>query len=152
MDEDLKKDARELLIQVRRVRIAYTSFLTKLLDGMGTNIPQYTALAILDEKGEVTMGTLAEALGITMGAVTNIVDRLIDGGWATRERGTDDRRVVRVKLTETGRATLEKAVGAGADYFSGWLATVPHEERRTFIRVYRRVAELIANQDTGAST
>ncbi len=89
----------------------------------------------------------------TLGPITILVN---SAGMAASVKTTemDDAlwgRIVRVKLTENGRAMLEKAVSAGADYFAGWLAAVPHEERRTFIRVYRRVAELIAGKDAGAS-
>ena len=152
MDDELNREARELLVQIRRVRIGYAGRMTRILEGLGTNIPQYTALAILEEKGEITMGTLADALGITMGAVTNIVDRLVEGGWATRERGTDDRRVVWVKISEAGRQALEKAVSAGADYVATWLEGVSPAERRAFIDMYRRIAELIAATAAKART
>ena len=152
MDEQLNKDGRELLIQMRRVRIAYTGFLNRVLDVLGLNIPQYTALAILEEKGVVTMGALADALGITMGAVTNIVDRVIDKGWAARERGEDDRRVVRVQITSAGREVLEKAVVGGAEFVGSWLKSLTVEERRGFIGIYRRIAGDIESKGPGASS
>lgn len=140
MDDNLRKDSAELLVALRRVRVGYTSFLTKSLAEFGLNIPQYTALAVLGEKGEVTMSVLSEGLGITMGAVTNIVDRLIDAGMAVRGRGTDDRRVVRVKLSDKGRETLEKAVDRGVEFMGRYLQQFPADERKAFVDVYGKLA------------
>jgi len=141
MDESLRMDATELLVQVRRLRVGYTRFLVKSLAPLNLNIPQYTALAVLGEKGQVTMGTLAEGLGITMGAVTNMVDRLIAAGLADRARGEDDRRVVRVQLTDRGREALGKAIDIGVEYFSRYLVDMSHDERQAFIAAYRSMAD-----------
>ncbi len=143
MDAKLQADSKELLVQVRKMRVGYTRFLTDALAAVHLNIPQYTALAVLGEKGEVTMGALAEGLGISMGAVTSMVDRLIDAGLAERDRGTDDRRVVRVKLTDNGTATLDKAATIGANYFARYLAELGDEERKTFIATYRKLADRV---------
>lgn len=51
------------------------------------------------EKGPVRAGDLAEALGLTTGAVTTLIDRLERRGLATRERDPSDRRVVLVHPT-----------------------------------------------------
>jgi DNA-binding MarR family transcriptional regulator len=142
VSDELRQDALELITQVRKVRVGYTGFLSRSLDTIGLNVPQYTALAVLDEKGEVTMGVLAEGLGITMGAVTNIVDRLIDAGLATRDRGTEDRRIVKVRLTDKGRDILAKAIDIGAGYFTRYLGRISPEERKPFIATYRKLADL----------
>jgi DNA-binding MarR family transcriptional regulator len=142
MDEGLRKDAWELVREMRRMRVGYSRYLSRALESIGLNISQFTALSVLDEKGEITMSALSDGMGITMGAVTNIVDRLSDASLATRERGTDDRRIVRVKLTEKGKDVLAKAMDIGTDYFAPYLAQVSQEERKTFIDVYRKLADL----------
>ncbi len=64
-------------------------------------------LIILAESGPQKASALAEQLSITSGGVTGIADRLIELGYIERERGTEDRRVVLLKLTEKGRETIE---------------------------------------------
>lgn len=151
MDEELRKDAWELVRHIRRIRVGYTRYISRGLESLGFTIPQYTALAALDERGEITMSALADELGLTMGAVTNIVDRLIDADFATRDRGTDDRRIIRVKLTEKGKEALTKALDLIIGRFVQYFAQVSHEERKTFIGFYGKVADLLtadlANQD-----
>lgn len=49
--------------------------------------------------GPKTAGELAEATGLTTGAITGVIDRLERAGFARRERDADDRRRVMVRLT-----------------------------------------------------
>jgi hypothetical protein len=47
--------------------------------------------------GPVTAGTLAEAKGLTSGAITGVIDRLERSGFARREPDPGDRRKVLVR-------------------------------------------------------
>jgi len=47
--------------------------------------------------GVASAGDLAEATGLTTGAVTGMIDRLEEAGFAKRERDADDRRKVLVR-------------------------------------------------------
>lgn len=49
------------------------------------------------------MGELSKALAVPLSTATRIVDGLVDNGFATRVADPDDRRVVRITLTEDGR-------------------------------------------------
>ena len=48
-------------------------------------------------RGPVTAGELAQATGLTTGAITGVIDRLERAGFARRERHGDDRRKVLVR-------------------------------------------------------
>ena len=54
-------------------------------------------LDIITMSGPVTAGRLAEATGLTSGAITGVIDRLEHAGLARRERDTVDRRKVLVR-------------------------------------------------------
>lgn len=43
---------------------------------------------------------LGDELGVAPSTLTGMLDRLVDGGWLTRERDCDDRRAVVMKGTE----------------------------------------------------
>jgi len=47
--------------------------------------------------GAITAGALAEATGLTTGAITGVIDRLERRGFARRERDANDRRKVLVR-------------------------------------------------------
>lgn len=63
-------------------------------------------LMVLSEDGPVSMRTLAEALDVSQASATGIVDRMEQRGLVERQRDEDDRRVIRVALTDGGRQLI----------------------------------------------
>ena len=53
------------------------------------------------------MSDIAEYLTVDQNTATEIVGRACGAGLVTRERDPDDRRVVRVRLTEEGRRKID---------------------------------------------
>jgi MarR family transcriptional regulator, organic hydroperoxide resistance regulator len=68
----------------------------------GLTSPQFQLLKAAVQDHNVTLGGLSEQLNCSRGNVTGIVDRLERDEWLKRERSTDDRRVITVRLTEKG--------------------------------------------------
>ena len=50
-------------------------------DHLGLNLADFDTVRYLAEQGPVPAGRIAEAMGITSGAVTGLVDRLERAGW-----------------------------------------------------------------------
>jgi DNA-binding MarR family transcriptional regulator len=66
------------------------------------------ALLALDAaRKDKRMSALAKALGVTLGAATNLCDELVDRKLLERERSTTDRRVVIVRATPEGKDLLD---------------------------------------------
>ena len=63
-------------------------------------------LMLLDGEGPHAMHVLAQALDVSQASATGIVDRMEQRGLAMRLRDEDDRRVIRVALTDSGRQFL----------------------------------------------
>jgi DNA-binding MarR family transcriptional regulator len=64
----------------------------------GINRTDLRCLDILGQRGPITAGELAEAMHLSGGAITTLVDRLERAGYARRTRDTIDRRRVLVEL------------------------------------------------------
>jgi DNA-binding MarR family transcriptional regulator len=64
---------------------------------VGLNITDHKCLDILNTRGSMTAGQLAQITGLTTGAVTGVIDRLEKAGYAHRERDLHDRRRVIVQ-------------------------------------------------------
>jgi DNA-binding MarR family transcriptional regulator len=58
-------------------------------------------------RGGLPAGELGDALGLTSGATTALIDRLVNLGYAQRTRDAADRRRVIVELSEDGTAPLK---------------------------------------------
>lgn len=68
----------------------------------GITLPQMHTLEILGAAGQLRMKELAEKMGITTGALTVMVDRLVRAGLVARQPNQEDRRSIRVALTPEG--------------------------------------------------
>ena len=64
----------------------------------------------ISDKGNKTMGEIAEGLGVTVSTPTTTVNRLIDKGYVCRHTGEEDRRQVLVSLTEKGKKFYEEII------------------------------------------
>ena len=67
---------------------------------------RYKLLHFICEKGDPTMKDVAAFLGVAPPTATVIIRRLIALGAITRKVRKDDRRVIRVALTPTGRKII----------------------------------------------
>jgi DNA-binding MarR family transcriptional regulator len=67
---------------------------------VGINSTDLECLDHIVSRGSLTAGALAEATGLTTGAITGVVDRLERSGFARREPDAKDRRKVLVRATE----------------------------------------------------
>ena len=68
----------------------------------GVSAAQMGVLMRLRSLGDMSISGLAEVLGMGLPNVTGLVDRLEERGLVERMRAPDDRRVVRVHLTDAG--------------------------------------------------
>ncbi|MBO0851067.1 MAG: MarR family transcriptional regulator, partial [Pseudonocardia sp.] len=74
-----------------------------------------STLARLDLTGPSRLSDLAAREGVTQPAMTQLVSRLERQGLAERRGHPDDRRVVMVHLTASGRSTLAQRRSHRAD-------------------------------------
>lgn len=89
--------------------LAFNRFYKPLLDRMGLTYPQYLAMALLWRDDGQTVGQLGERLFLESNTLTPLIKRLEAAGLVTRARDKADERVVRVSLTEAGRALAVEA-------------------------------------------
>jgi DNA-binding MarR family transcriptional regulator len=75
-------------------------FDSTVMERAGINRTDWRCLDILGTRGPMTAGQLAEAVRLTTGAVTGVLDRLEASGLVRRVRDTRDRRKVIVELTD----------------------------------------------------
>src|SRR5436853_3489308 len=64
---------------------------------MGVNRTDQRVMDLLEQHGRLTAGKLAAGSALTTGAVTGVIDRLAEAGYARRVRDDADRRKVLVE-------------------------------------------------------
>jgi len=73
-------------------------------------LPQFRALVVLAVRGTLRSADIAEELQVNPSTGTRMTDRLAAKGLVRRVRSTDDRRVVRLRLTRAGHDIVEQVV------------------------------------------
>jgi MarR family transcriptional regulator, organic hydroperoxide resistance regulator len=108
--DDLERDVLELAHQIMMMGWLERRRLAQELAGHSLTVPQFFTLVTIHqcEKG-CTMGLLADETHQCSATMTGIVDRLLKMKLVERTRDENDRRLVLVKLTESGHAILQKA-------------------------------------------
>jgi DNA-binding MarR family transcriptional regulator len=91
----------------RAASTAMLEFDRKLAEQLGIGLNDYRCLDLLLARGPMQAGEIARAMGLTTGAITGIVDRLVRGGLAERQAdGADGRRVVVAPNTAAAEARV----------------------------------------------
>lgn len=95
----------------RRYLAAIVGFHLAAADEVGIGATDYQASNVLELDGPLTSGELAARLGLSTGATTRVIDRLVAAGYARRESDEADRRRVLVVHTERTPERLAEVLG-----------------------------------------
>lgn len=95
-----------LAVASRQVVAAYRS----VLDPLGLTHPQYLVMLALWEHGELSVKRLSETLHLDPGTLSPLLKRLESAGLVSRNRSTDDERVLVVRPTAEGADLRRRAL------------------------------------------
>ncbi len=88
----------------------------RLWDDQGLTVLQLRLVHLLFANDRVSVGQLANELHTAPASVTGLTDRLVTRDFVEREHDPDDHRVVRLKLTTSGRRMMEELQTMAAGY------------------------------------
>ncbi|MBX5166502.1 MULTISPECIES: MarR family transcriptional regulator [unclassified Rhizobium] len=75
--------------------------------GLGIQAGQYPFLAAIDRAGPLTIGELAQAVGITQPGATRTIGQLLELGFVDMQPAADDQRRKLVSLTSKGQDLVD---------------------------------------------
>ena len=116
-------------------------------------LPQYRALVILAAQGPRGVASLAEHLGVAPSTATRMCDRLVRKGLVRRRTSSQDRRQVRLALTDTGRELVNDVTDRRRAELAVILGSVPLARRRQLVEAlsaFAQAAGEAADQDWSA--
>jgi MarR family transcriptional regulator, organic hydroperoxide resistance regulator len=99
-----------LCFAVYSAGLAFNRVYKPLLGQLGLTYPQYIAMVLLWERDDQAVGELGERLSLRSNTLTPLLKRLQTLGYIKRSRDPTDERLVRVRLTESGRKLRAKAL------------------------------------------
>ena len=97
---------------------------------------QLIALSIIPPSG-IEMTPLAKKIGIDNSTLTRLIIRLEKNGWVIRESSRQDKRVINVKLTNTGnkvQSELEKQYEKIGDKLEQLISPLERQETLQYIQ------------------
>ncbi len=102
---------------------------------------QWAVLRKLSDASPMSPGQLSEAMGHDKGALTHLVDALVEAGFVRRERDLSDRRAVQIFLTPAGRQQAESSGHRLVDLLNEVLAPFSLAEVNSMATQLQRLLE-----------
>jgi DNA-binding MarR family transcriptional regulator len=89
---------------------------------------QLSALSVVDREGPLSLGELADIERVAPPSMTRIAGRLEEQGWVVRTVDATDRRVARLRVSDSGRALLKETRTRRDAYLASRLRSLPVED------------------------
>jgi len=143
LQRELKKNGpfesleQEAYISLLRTHSLLSVQFDRLFREHGISSPQYNILRILrGQKGDgLPSLEIASQMIACVPDITRLLDRLEKASYVKRERSTDDRRVVNVRITEAGKKLLAKLDKPIRDAELGSLGHMTKKELTEMIQI-----------------
>lgn len=100
-----------LMYAVKQVELAVRAHLDDLLKPAGVTALQYTALTVLERRGELSAAQLARNSFVTAQSMADMVRALTRKDLITRTQDPTDRKRLLISLTPAGRRFLDEVRG-----------------------------------------
>jgi DNA-binding MarR family transcriptional regulator len=149
--DQLLNHIEEVLIALRRVIRATDLHSKYLAKTTGLTAPQILLLQTLRDKGQITIGELAQEVSLSQATVTTILDRLEKREMVYRQRSQTDKRKVHAFLTDNAQEILKKAPIPLQEQFTRQFSDLQEWEQTMIISALKRVAQMMDAQHIDAS-
>ena len=107
----------------------------------------FRILMLLSQNAEpLTMSQLSSELNVPMSTATRIVDGLVRGGMAERVDQPNDRRVVRVGISQNGRELYETGMAYNKQRIAKLLKDFTEEEQTQLLNLMDKLFDALLNE------
>ncbi|MCP5216469.1 MAG: MarR family transcriptional regulator [Pseudomonadales bacterium] len=141
----------DVLVALRRVIRATDLHSKYLVKTTGLTTPQILLLQAIRDKGQVTIGELANEVNLSQATVTAILDRLEKRHLVYRKRSEQDKRKVHANLTDKATHILKNSPIPLQDHFARQFAELEEWEQNMIISAVQRIAQMMDANNIDAS-
>ncbi|MGE5673069.1 MAG: MarR family winged helix-turn-helix transcriptional regulator [Mycobacterium leprae] len=117
-----------------------------ILSNFDITPPQFDALLVLREYGELTMGELCQKMYLACSTATDLIDRMERNGLIERVRDTADRRVIRLRVLPKGASVIEDLMAARRNYLGTILSEVDGADKDRLIQSLQQINYLMTRE------
>ncbi len=108
------------------------------------SIPQFRTLAYLNREPGASLSGVADYIGLTLPAMSRLIDGLVERKLILRQIPAGDRRKITLNLTARGRTTLESTLEKTQEHLAEHLEGLSAEDYRVVIRAMDVLRPLFA--------
>lgn len=105
-------------------------------------------LSQLKADGPQKQVDLADSLGYTKGAMTNIANKLVTLNLAKKVYDEEDRRTIRLDITPLGETALQEAQAIGQKIFIQHFEVLSEKELEFYMEIQEKLMKEIEKSDT----
>lgn len=116
------------------------AFARKLLKS-GVTVAEWVVLREMYGREAIPPSLLAERIGMTRGAASKLIDRLLGKGLVTRHDRTDDRRFQEVALTPAGRKLVPSLAALADSNDQEFFAPLSARERDALLATLKKLVQ-----------
>jgi DNA-binding MarR family transcriptional regulator len=128
---------------IRRVSFVIKCRGRDILNDFDITPPQFNALLLLAEHGDMTIGDLGSKMYLASSTATDLIDRMERNGLVERIRDSNDRRVVRLHMLDKGRQMIKEVLESRRRYLDNILSAVSDEDKRVLTDSLSSIYELM---------
>lgn len=127
------------------VRRLHSELAAQMVSGVTGS--QFFVLKKIDNKGRLTVSEVADELGVSLSAITALVDRLVKAGLAVRSRDEQDRRLVWIEATDEGKEILGKCTESRRKVAMKYFGKLPESDIEKLIEIYEKVLSIMRAEE-----
>jgi len=104
---------------------------------------QFHILFMLYHKGSLPMTELARKMKISKQQLTPLIAKLIDSNLVIRKTDENDRRIIRIEITEPGSNMVEELVTETRHVLAEKFKTLPEQELRELKQLLQKIHDIL---------
>ncbi|AIE60407.1 MarR family winged helix-turn-helix transcriptional regulator [Bacillus methanolicus] len=112
-----------------------------LIIGSEVSLNEFMVLKYLFLTGRAKASDLSKELKVSASHITSVTDSLVKKGLIMRQRSDQDRRIVEMVLTDSGRLLVQNLEEKKSAYFQSKFSHFSEQELSDFIRLFQKLNE-----------
>jgi len=139
------------LVALRRILRVTELSARKLAEHSDLTASQLLVMQHVRQSGKALPSAIALAVDLKQATVTVLLNKLEQAGLVTRQRDTEDRRRVWIKLTDTGQRALTRSPDLLQNRFEKGFNKLESWEQAMMVATLERVATLLDAEEIEAA-
>lgn len=145
MDSNSNENVDNIEKYLRKIDYIVRKNGREILNDFSITIPQFTALQILLNNGDMTIGELSQKMSLACSTITDLIDRMEKNELVIRKKDEKDKRIVRIEVLPKGFDILERVLERRIEFLSGKLNDFDKDDKalldKTLCKLYQAMKE-----------